>query len=351
MKTSSEDIIKIKNDIEPRVILDLFSIKYRGKSVCCPFHNDHRPSATINKDGIYCHPCGQSYDIIDIVMRMLKCSFEDALTFLKDQTGKAKEKGSLYDDFIKIKDTPTDSFDKSKKITEKGASVLKFFFNQLELSERGKQYLEKRGISNDISEKYKLRSLEEHKKLLGKLFENFQEEHIRESGILSYSDTGRPFLTPFREGILIPFLDENKEPEYLIVRSYENEPKYIKPKGIIQPVFTGDDFVTAEEVFCIEGAFDCFSYEILSQKSNFISFAGLPSMSGIESIMQKYPEKKIVLALDNDERGIEASNKIQEVHPQIKSMNWQKLFKENGIPIMSVIKDFNELLLFIRRNG
>ena len=62
----------------------------RGKewAVCCPFHDDHRPSLTLSEDGLwYCFPCGMGGDVIELYRRTTGCSFADAVRELAVVSG------------------------------------------------------------------------------------------------------------------------------------------------------------------------------------------------------------------------------------------------------------------------
>ena len=50
----------------------------RGNMVCCPFHNDRRPSMKLNEDYCYCFGCGAHGDVIDLVTRLFNLSSYDA---------------------------------------------------------------------------------------------------------------------------------------------------------------------------------------------------------------------------------------------------------------------------------
>ena len=49
-----------------------------GNMVCCPFHNDRRPSMKLNEDYCYCFGCGAHGDVIDLVTRLFNLSSYDA---------------------------------------------------------------------------------------------------------------------------------------------------------------------------------------------------------------------------------------------------------------------------------
>jgi len=52
----------------------------------CPFHKEKHPSLVLytNTNRFYCFGCHKKGDVIDLVMEVKKCSFKEALIFLKE---------------------------------------------------------------------------------------------------------------------------------------------------------------------------------------------------------------------------------------------------------------------------
>ncbi len=50
-------------------------------AVCCPLHDDHRPSMSLDTDkGLwFCHPCGEGGDAIQLYMRARRIDFAEAV--------------------------------------------------------------------------------------------------------------------------------------------------------------------------------------------------------------------------------------------------------------------------------
>lgn len=57
-----------------------FPVSKRTNKICCPFHNDARPSMQIysGDGGFYCFVCGVGGDVIDFVQQLYGLSFMDA---------------------------------------------------------------------------------------------------------------------------------------------------------------------------------------------------------------------------------------------------------------------------------
>ena len=81
------DEIKSKNDIVD-VIGSYISLNDKNKALC-PFHDDHSPSFSVQKDKqIYkCFSCGESGNVITFVKKYNGITFTEALKMLADRAG------------------------------------------------------------------------------------------------------------------------------------------------------------------------------------------------------------------------------------------------------------------------
>lgn len=67
--------------------------------------------------------------------------------------------------------------------------------------------------------------------------------------------------------------------------------------------------------------------------------------------MKRYTDKKFILALDNDERGAERTEEIVNAYGNVSVFNWKDVLFRNGVPEEVSIKDMNDLLIFLKKNG
>lgn len=138
--------IKKKLDIV-EVINKFVPLKKRGRHyvACCPFHQEKTPSFIVSQDlQIYkCFGCGKAGDVFNFVEEYNRIDFKDALEDL------AKMAGIKLVHSAKLNSEET----KKKKLYEINKEVAKFYHYILTKHELGKEalnYVEKRGINNEI---------------------------------------------------------------------------------------------------------------------------------------------------------------------------------------------------------
>ena len=68
--------------------------------VCCPFHDDHKPSLKLNEDYFYCFGCGAGGDVVELTRRLFdlrpyEAASKLAVDFGVDVPATAPPDGSL----------------------------------------------------------------------------------------------------------------------------------------------------------------------------------------------------------------------------------------------------------------
>ena len=70
---------EVKQQLNIRQVIEHYGIKVnRAKQFVCPFHNDHKPSASIKNDYFNCFVCGAGGDLITFTAKYLGLSNLDA---------------------------------------------------------------------------------------------------------------------------------------------------------------------------------------------------------------------------------------------------------------------------------
>ena len=62
---------EVKSQLNIRQVVEFYGFKVnRSKQFVCPFHNDHKPSASIKKDYFNCFVCGAGGDLITFTAKL-----------------------------------------------------------------------------------------------------------------------------------------------------------------------------------------------------------------------------------------------------------------------------------------
>lgn len=142
--------IRSANDIVD-VISSYIPLEKKGKNFfgVCPFHDDSNPSMSVSKDKqIYkCFSCGASGNVFNFVMDYEHVDFKEALSILAKKAGitlnnvNVKSKENKYDKYYKMYDIS-----------------LKLYQNNLSsnLGTSAKEYLHKRGITDELIKTFKI---------------------------------------------------------------------------------------------------------------------------------------------------------------------------------------------------
>lgn len=70
---------KVKQQLNIRQVIEHYGFKVnRARQFVCPFHNDHKPSASIKNDYFHCFVCGAGGDLITFTAKHLGLSNIDA---------------------------------------------------------------------------------------------------------------------------------------------------------------------------------------------------------------------------------------------------------------------------------
>ena len=143
---------------------------------CCPFHSEKSPSFVVSEaKGMYkCFGCGKGGDALSFIKEYEKIDFSEALKRLSELTGIALE----YDKAQRAGKSPHEVLEKINELAKR----------ELAKSEQILAYLQERGISKEICEKYDIGLVPSKQILLA----NFSAADLVESGFANkYSALGK----------------------------------------------------------------------------------------------------------------------------------------------------------------
>ena len=142
----SIDLIKQRLDIID-IASDYLKLTKAGSNhkALCPFHTEKTPSFIINPERQTWHcfgACGVGGDVIELVIKIEKINFSEALKILAQRAGVQLNNNS--------------GPDKNSRLYEINFEACEFYKAQLELPEgkKAKEYIDKRGINDEASETF-----------------------------------------------------------------------------------------------------------------------------------------------------------------------------------------------------
>lgn len=181
----------------------------------CPWHNDRRPSMTVNQERQTwkCWPCDIGGDVFSFVMRRDGIDFPTAIRSLAEQAGieLPEVNGGRKTEPGSPDDRPT-LFAAMELITNA-------YFEQLESgtsqdAKLARDYLSERGISEESRNRYKIGFAPESWDFAVRLLEEkgFSGEVAHAAGIASAKRAGDGFVDMFRGRLMFPIFDLQRRP-------------------------------------------------------------------------------------------------------------------------------------------
>ncbi|MDE5753278.1 MAG: DNA primase, partial [Oscillospiraceae bacterium] len=205
-KLSEEFINQLK---EANPIVDVFNsyaeLKKRGRIYvcCCPFHVEKTPSCTIYPDthSFYCFGCGESGDVITLLMKMDDLSYMNAVRTLANRAGMTLPIQNKQEHKFQI------SYDKCYEINRETAN---FYYNKLlrGTDKSGLQFLAAHRIRPQTVKKFGIGfASDDPQQLLHYLrSKNYSENELLLTGVCRRNPDGS-LSDYFRNQILFPVID------------------------------------------------------------------------------------------------------------------------------------------------
>lgn len=336
------DEIKSKNDIVD-VIESYISLNDKNKALC-PFHDDHSPSFSVQKDKqIYkCFSCGESGNVITFVQKYNGITFTEALKMLADRAGiplnvsTTRKINTKYEKLYEINDTVNKYF-KANLLSNEGIKAIK--------------YLEDRKISKDIINEFNI-GLSTSNKLSNILSKKYSYDELVKLDICK--DINGRYYDTFQDRIIFPIIDENNNVIAFSGRKYTNEdlnnntlPKYSNTKETDifkkSEVFYNinnaiNEIKKKREIVITEGFMDTIRMSSIGYK-NVVAIMGT-------AFTEKHLEKikkwkcKVILNLDQDDAGVKGTIEAGET-----------LLKNNIDTEVIVFDDYKDSDEFIKNKG
>jgi len=314
--------VKSRLDIV-EVIRDYIPVKPAGANfkANCPFHNEKSASLIISpaKQIWHCFGCGKGGDVLKFVMEKESLDFGEALRQLAHRAGVV-----LTHQDPKQMSARQRLLDIMVAASEKYASQL----SDLSEAEPARQYLEGRGLSEEIIEDWQVGYSSNAWDSLTKFLmsKGWRADDIVEAGLALKASGGARIYDRFRGRIMFPLHDYNGHVVGFTARivpgqegedkmgKYINSPETpIYSKG---KILFGLDRAKAhiremDQVIIVEGQLDCITAHQFGFK-NVIASSGTALTEDQARLLERLTDN-IIFALDSDSAGQSATERAGEV--------------------------------------
>ena len=303
----SIDLIKQRLDIID-IASDYLKVTKAGSNYksLCPFHTEKTPSFIINPERQTWHcfgSCGVGGDVIELVIRIEKINFTEALKILAERAGVQLNKNS--------------GPDKNARLYEINFEACNFYKTQLQLPEgrKAKEYIDVRGVNKDACQTFEFGfSPYSNSILVDKLTSlGFKETELIQSG-LAIKRESNPIRDFFYGRLMIPIKNANGRVIGFGGRVLDDSnPKYINTPAT--PIFDKKSVLFGlsiaskgirdnNSVVVVEGYLDVITAHQFGFENVVASMGTALTVNQVGHLKSR--TNNFVLAMDSDSAGREA---------------------------------------------
>ena len=305
--------IRIQNNIV-EVVSEYINLTKKGSSHfgLCPFHNEKTASFSVSeeKQMYYCFGCGAGGNVITFVMQKENYNFIETIQLL------AKKRNILlpeaeYSEEVKMK------IQEKQILLEIHKEAGRYFYYNLQQDSNSeiKEYLNRRGITDEIQKKFGLGYAKgNHYDLYDYLkSKGYSEGLILRSGLVIKSKRGSGCFDRFSDRLMFPIFDVHGRAIAFGGRVLdESHPKYLNSPET--PLFEKNINLYAlnyarvsrkKEMFVVEGYMDVIAmYQ--AGIHNVAATLGTAFTTGHAQLIKRYVTD-IILLYDSDDAGVKAT--------------------------------------------
>lgn len=271
----------------------------------CPFHGEKTPSFTVNdsRKSYHCFGCGAHGDIIDFVRTYSRFSFVEAVKSLAGIAGlELPPDSSPRDDVTQQNTTLFRVMD----------AACQWFQDQLNQHEPARQYLTKRGLTQEEIRHYRIgwapaKGWAEHAHRLG-----FSQQCLLQAGLIIERSHTSGWIDRFRNRIMFPIMNHqgrilafggrtlgDEQPKYM---NSPETPLFVKSHTLFQSMV----FPPKRPLMVVEGYIDVIT---CARYGGALAPLGTAvSVHQLDMIWKKNPEP--IVCFDGDRAGQQAALKM-----------------------------------------
>lgn len=329
MSSSIEEIksrIDIAELVEGYVRLQKSGVNFKAN---CPFHSEKTPSfyVTPSRQIWHCFGCGKGGDIFKFIMEIEGQDFPEALRLLAGRAG------------VELKREDPAIRSERNRLYDACEAAAKVFQRTLLLTAPAKEYLKKRGITEDTVRRFRIGFSPQSWDFLTNALvkKGFKKEELEKAGLSARSQDGASWYDRFRSRIMFPIADANCrvigfggrifEPPGTVKNPEKTEAKYVNtpatPIYDKSNVLYGFDKAKHEireknEAVIVEGYMDCVMSHQAGVK-NTVAVSGTALTPQQLKMLRRLAEN-IVSSFDTDAAGESATRRSLALAAQFDFM-------------------------------
>ena len=333
-----------------QVVSSFLPLQKNGENYkcCCPFHNENTPSFVVSekKQIFHCFGCGVGGDVFKFVQDFKKLDFVQSVEMVANALGLRLEYA---------KGQTNEPKSKYKEMVELNTALNEIFMQNLaepknEMAKKCKDYLIKRGLSNEDFTHYEIGFIPNTQEILARL-SGTQSALALDLGFLRKNKEREGYYCPLSERISFALRNSNHQIVGFSGRShpyknFRNAGKYINSsesevfkKSLLLYRFTHAKSVIYSQkcVFVVEGFMDALALDKMGIKNAVATCGTAFGLSHLSQLI-KIPEIEIIFCFDKDEAGGKAAQKSLELCYKANFYNAKVAWANNSV------KDFGEVL-------
>jgi DNA primase len=310
----TEIIAEVRNRASiVEVVSDVVVLKHSGKTFkgCCPFHQEKTPSFHVYPDrGFFvCFGCNEKGDVFSFVQKVRNCGFGEALRDLAHRYG------------VQIVESTEDraEYDRRSLIMMLYQQANEYFRKLLHDPEQGliaRDYLNKRGITDDIIERFQIGyAPNTWDGLLSYLTHanKVTPDTLVEAGLIRHKAETNRYYDLFRHRLMIPIHDDQGrviafggrtlgDDQVKYINSPES-PIYIKGEHLYAFYQAKESIKQSDSVIVVEGYFDAITAHQYGYTQT-VATCGTAMTERQAKLMIRYTDsKRVFLCFDADAAG------------------------------------------------
>lgn len=311
------DEVRNSSDIVD-VISNYVRLKLKGRNYVglCPFHTEKTGSFTVNREKqiYHCFGCGEGGNVFSFIMRKENLSFPEAVKMLAERTGITVPEGE---------DDPAQTARLRKREEAFSANELtRDFYHYIlmnhETAGEARQYLNKRGISNETAEEFQLGyappSWDGLLSFMTK--KGYKPDNLERLGLVLAKTKGTSgYYDRFRNRIMFPIWDPRGRVAGFGGRVMDDSlPKYLNsPETIVfnkSHLLYGinkaaENIRQLDQVIIVEGYMDVITCHQTGIR-NVVASLGTAFAREQGKLLQRYT-REVIIAYDADSAGTSAT--------------------------------------------